>query len=198
MFRTRLLLTLASLTTIVLSSCSTVITLDYVPDRARGVMGEPVCGVAQFRDQRGMAPTMLGSVGIPGVSKIAEVPLTNVYLSVPVDEAVHNAFTHALDHRKMLSSGTRPKFQLAGEVLDLHCELFKNPYAVAQLRVNLIETATGRILHTQVSKAERQSVFYIQGTTDPMPIMREITSRALQDAVDQALDKPELREAMNR
>lgn len=174
-----------------LSACTpSTVSLDYLPNLASNVRGPGVFSVGEFADLRGMAPNHIGGIGLPGL-----VNLENVYLKVNVDQAVKNAMLHALAARQMLSSN-RPKYLLSGEVLDLHCEMLKNPYASVRLKVNLTDTSTGRVVHSREYTGERQSVFYVHGSGDPVPILRNLTSRALQDAVDKAIDDASMRRVM--
>jgi hypothetical protein len=63
----------------------------------------------------------------------------------------------------------------------------------AKLRVNVIEAGTGRIVHSNIYEGERQSGAYIPGSGTPVPMLGDLASGALQDAVDQALDDPSMR-----
>lgn len=177
---------------LLLAACTpSTVSLDYLPNKATSVRGPSTFTVGDFIDQRGMAPNHIGGIGLPHI-----VNLENVYLKVPVDQSVKNAMLHALSTRKMLASGS-PRFVLTGEVLDLHCELLKNPYAIARISVKLADAHSGRVLHQKEYTAERQSSFYVHGG-DPVPILRNLTSRALQDVVDHAIDDPAMRHAMRR
>lgn len=167
------------------------VSLDYLPNAAGNQRGPAVFSVGAFRDERGVPSNFLGGIGLPGV-----VNLENVYLKIPVEETVRNAFLHALDARRMLASSSS-KYSISGIVLDLHCEMLKNPYASAQIRVNVTDSR-GVVIHSKEYTAERQSVFYVHGSGDPVPVLRNLTSRALQDAVDQAIDDPAMRAAMHR
>jgi len=185
-----LLSTLALMSLAVLPGCTpSTVSLDYLPNVAGNQRGPAIFSVGAFRDERGVASNFLGGIGLPGV-----VNLENIYLKVPAEEAVRNAFLHALDARRMLTSSSA-KYLISGVVLDLHCEMLKNPYAQVTLRVEVADYR-GHIIHSKEYTAERQSVFYVHGSGDPVPVLRNLTSRALQDAVDHAIDDPEMRAAM--
>jgi tripartite-type tricarboxylate transporter receptor subunit TctC len=85
---------------------------------------------------------------------------------------------------------------LSGEVLDMRCELLKNPYAYVQLKVKMTAVHTGRVVFVKEFEGERQAASYIPGSGDPVPTLRNLTSRALQDAVDKLVDDPEMRRVM--
>ena len=187
----RILLSVLALAALaLLPNCtSSNVSLDYLPNAAGNQRGPAVFSVGVFVDERGVPSNYLGGIGVPHL-----VNLENVYSKVPVEESVRNGFLHALDARKMLASSSS-KYSISGTVLDLHCEMLTNPYAVANLRVN-VSDSHGHIIHSKEYTAERQSVFYMHGSGDPVPVLRNLTSRALQDAIDQAIDDPEMRAAM--
>lgn len=184
------LLTLACASLFLAACTPSTVSLDYQPNFAANVRGPSVFHAGEFVDQRGVAPTYIGGIGIRNV-----VNLENIYLKVPASDAVRNAVLHALDARHMLSKGA-PHYVLSGEIIDLHCELLKVPYAYAQLRVKMTDTHTGRIVFAKEFVGERQSAFFVPGSGDPVPILRQLTSRALQDAVDKAIDDPAMRRVM--
>jgi hypothetical protein len=93
----------------------------------------------------------------------------------------------------MLSAKSAARYMVTGEVLDLHCNLLVHPYGYAKLRVNIIEAGTGRIVHSGVYEGERQSRAYVPGSGTPVPMLGDLASGALQDAVDQALDDQGMR-----
>lgn len=178
------------------TSCRTTVSLDYHPNTSRNLAGPEVFVVGEFRDLRGMKPKAIGRVDIRQVSAIAAVPLERVELNVPVSEAVAHAFGHGLKARTMLATSSRPELKIAGEIRDLHCDFIESPYARAVLLVTVSDARSGRVLHSKEYKAERQSVFFVEGTADPLPILRDLTSRALEDTVDLALNDPEMREKL--
>ena len=158
-----LLSALAATVLIVLPGCThSSVSLDYWPNAATNQSGPAVFTVGTFNDERGVAPNYLGGIGLPNL-----VNLENVYLKIPAEETVRNAFLHALDARKMLAkSGS--KYHVSGTVTDLHCEMLKNPYASVILQVNVTDSG-GRLIHSKEYKGERQSVFYVHGAGDPVP-----------------------------
>ncbi len=181
------------------SSCQqTTVSLDRLPNPARVMKGPSVFAVGAFEDKRGMEPKLIGTIGVPGISCFVNAPMEKMTLNVPVSEAVQTAFLNGLDARKMDATGAKPRLVLAGEVLDLRCEFIKNPFAKVVLRVNLVDAGSGRVLHSKVHTAKRQSLFYVEYSGDPMPTMRDLTSRALQDAVDMGIDDPEMRSVMRQ
>ena len=182
---------LVPLAVVLLSGClTTEVSLDYVPNPGSERAGPPVFSAGVFQDDRGEDdPRLLGTVKTP-----IGTPFERVYLHIPADEAVHNAFLHGLDARGMLAPGPRARFTLEGEIKELECQLLVRPYASAKVKVDLVEVGTGRVLYRHTYSAEHQNPNYIPGTGDPVPGLRDLTSRVLQDIVDRAIDDPHVRE----
>lgn len=186
--RRALLSLLPVLATLPLLQCtSSQVTLDYEPHPGQMLPGPPVFGVGSFTNGRDEEPTLLGVVRTP-----VGTPIEYVHTTVPIELIVSNAFGHALGARGMLSDAA-PTFVITGEVMDLYCQQLVRPHGYAEIRVNVMNTSSGLIVFSKVFKGERQSAAYRPGSGSPVPLLRDLTSRALQDAVDKAIDDPELR-----
>lgn len=174
-----------------LSSCSnsSVVSLDYVPGRL--VRGTPDFVVGEFKDKRGQQAQTLGHVRLP-----VGPTVDTVQTRLPVRDIVRNAFAHALEARGMLAPDKGARFIIKGDIQDLRSQLLVHPYGYARIRVNVLDVATKAVVFTKVYDGERQSSAYRPGSGSPVPVLRELTSRALQDAVDRALDDPKMRESL--
>jgi len=179
--------TLSSLTLLSCTSTSEV-TLDYVPGPGQVKSGASEFTTQPFVDRRDVGLNELGTVR----TQIG-TPIEKINTRTPVASIVTNAFGYALQSRNMLSSRSAARFIVTGEVLDLHCTLLVRPYGYAKLRVNVIEAGSGRIVHSEVYEGERQSGAYVPGSGTPVPLLSDLASGALQDAVDHALDDPAMR-----
>jgi hypothetical protein len=174
-----------------LSSCSnsSIISLDYVPGQM--TRGTPDFSVGQFKDKRGVQVQTLGHVRLP-----VGPAVDTVQTRLPVSDVVRNAFAHALEARGMLALDERARFIIKGEIQDLRAQLLVHPYGYARVRVNVVDAVTKDVIFTKVYEGERQSSAYRPGSGSPVPVLRELTSRALQDAVDRALDDPNMRQSV--
>ena len=97
----------------------------------------------------------------------------------------------------MLTDTDKARFVITGDVLELHNQLLVHPYAFAKVRMNVVEIGSGRVLFSKVYTGERQSSAYRPGSGSPLPVLQELTSRALQDAVDRAVDDPAVRSQLS-
>ncbi|MEZ5387247.1 MAG: hypothetical protein R3F13_17190 [Prosthecobacter sp.] len=175
------------------SACSntSVVTLSYVPRAGRVVQGTPEFAVGAFRDLRRVPPQQLGTVRLPVGPKV-----DTIQTRVPVSNIVSNAFAYALEVRGMNAADKQAKYRVTGDVIDLRSQLLVHPYGYARLRVNIVDAASGQTVFTRIYEGERQSTAYRPGSGSPVPILQELTSRALQDAVDKALDDQLMRQRL--
>lgn len=187
---TRLFIFLTALSSLCLISCTSTseVSLDYVPSPGHVQPGSAEFSTQPFVDRRDLGPTELGTVR----TQIG-TPIETVLTKVPVSQVVTNAFGYGLEGRGMLTSKSAARYIVTGEVLDLHCKLLVHPYGYAKVRVNILEAASGRIIQSATYEGERQSSAYVPGSGSPVPLLRDLTSGALQDAVDRALDDPTMR-----
>ncbi len=172
-----------------LSRCvSSQVSLDYQPRPGHVMRGNAEFAVGTFANMRREGPFFLGTVRMP-----LGAPVENVMTRTPVEQIVANAFAHALDARGMLTQQSRSKYVVTGEVLDLYCQQIVHPYGYARIRVNIVSASSGQVIFSRIYTGERQSTAYRPGSGSPVPLLQELTSRALQDAVDAALDDREMR-----
>lgn len=186
------LLLLALGASVMLCNCGTTsVSLDYQPTLGQNIPGPRKIAAGRFADMRQEGAYHLGEVRTP-----IGTPLERITSRVPVDDVVRNAFSHGLRARGMLASPGAP-FVLTGEILELHGDQVVRPAGYARIRVNLVNAGSGQIVFSRIYAGERESSAYRPGSGSPVPIIRELISRALQDAVDRALDDRAMRERLN-
>lgn len=176
---------------LLLPNCSfntTLVSLDYQPKLGQSIPGPKVVSAGTFADYRQSGEFTLGSV-----RSAIGTPLDTLNTRVPVAQIVRNAFAHGLKARGMLATDIADGFILSGEVLILECSQMTSPSATARIRVNLVRASTGEITYSRVFQSVREGGTYAPGSGSPVPALTELTSRALQSVVDQALDDRELR-----
>ncbi len=177
-----------------LAACSTTsqVSLDYVPGPGHIKPGRPEFATRLFNDQRDLGPMDLGTVR----TQIG-TPLEYVQTRVPVNEVVTNAFGHGLQARGMLTRPRAARYVITGDIMDLYCQMLVRPYGYARIRITVLDAASGRIIHSHVYSGERGSGMYVPGSGSPVPLLRDLVSGALQEAVDRALDDGNLRRKLN-
>ena len=175
---------------LLIAACSSTsqVSLDYVPSVGQMRPGSSEFSTRPFLDRRDVEPQYLGTVR----TQIG-TPIEHVQTKIPVSDVVTNAFGYGLQARSMLASTSSARYIITGEVLDMHCKLLVRPYGYAKIRVTVLDAASGQIIHTQIYEGERQSAVYVPGSGSPVPVLRDLASGALQDAVDRALDDPDMR-----
>ncbi|TDU81238.1 hypothetical protein EI77_00541 [Prosthecobacter fusiformis] len=173
-----------------LASCSTTsqVSLDYTSGPGHVKPGTPEFSTRLFNDQRGLGPMDLGTVR----TQIG-TPVEYVQTRVPVSEVVTNAFGYGLQARGMLNRPRTARYIITGDIMDLYCQMLVRPYGYARIRVTVLDAASGQIIHSKVYTGERGSSVYVPGSGSPVPLLRDLVSGALQDAVDRSLDDPALR-----
>ena len=174
---------------LILAACgSTPVSLDYQPGLSQGPVGPRRVAAGRVADLRSEHPYYLGTVKTP-----IGTPIENIMANVPVAELVRNAFAHGLSARKMLVSHTSAPYMITGEILELRCDQVVRPAAYVKIRVNVVRSGGGQVLFSRVYNGERELGAYMPGSGSPVPVLRELMSRALQDVIDRALDDSALR-----
>jgi hypothetical protein len=171
---------------------NTIVSLDYAapPNVKRG---PAIVGAGRFADFRRIGFYNLGTVRSP-----IGTPMETVTTRVPVENIVRNAFSRGLAARGMLSPLNSAPYLVTGEIVDLQVEQYVHPTATAQLRVSLAHADDGRIVFSQIFESVLHGDAYMPGSGSPVPELRELMSRALQNVVDGALDSPGLRHKLTR
>lgn len=169
---------------LILANCgSTPVSLDYQPSLSQPIPGSTKVSTGRFANMRREASNYIGVVRSP-----IGTPVETLTTNVPIEEVVRNAFAHGLSVRGMFAATGASPYVINGEILDLHCDQVVKPAAYASIRVNIVREATGQIIFSRVYESEREGSAFVPGSGSPVPRLRELTSRALQDVVDKALN----------
>ena len=96
----------------------------------------------------------------------------------------------------MLASNGAASFIITGDILELYCQQLVHPYAFCKIRVSVVRAGSGQVVFSRTYQADREASAYIPLSGSPVPQLRELTSRALQDVVDHALDDSALRASL--
>jgi hypothetical protein len=181
----RALLSLSAIA--LLGSCiHSQVSLDYQPRPAGSRSGGPLCAIGDVQDLRGMKPNVLGGVD-PSRFGLGEL----ITVKGAATDSVRGSFEHGLASRGMLAQERSPKVMLDVQIDEFLCRLTGKPYASAKVQVTA-RSAGGKVLYRAAYSASRQDSGYEREFGDAAFDLRNLASRALQDAVDQALDDERL------
>lgn len=189
-------LTLVVLAVLILGGCSTnTVQLTY---DTSAVASQPAVATNSVRilsvsDVRKHAPHWLGAIR-GGFGN----PLKTLNTAVPVKDVVENAFTTALKARGLLTS-TAGDYGMQVVVNQFDCNQFVRREAHVRLHVSMVEIASGQQIYAKdirVDKVTGSLITFDAGIFAAVEDLRRVANQALQEAVDQALDDPQLNEIL--
>jgi uncharacterized lipoprotein YajG len=127
-------------------------------------------------------------------------PLKTVYSDQPVPQTVAAAFTAALQARGLAASGPAP-FRLQVVVHQLYADKYHRAEAHADFGLTLSDARTGRPLYSDEAKADALTgsiVTFDTGVFASSDDLRALVQQVMNQAIDQALDKPAFAAALRR
>ncbi len=125
-------------------------------------------------------------------------PMKTLNTIVPVRDVVENAFTAALKIRGLLTS-TGGDFGMQVVISQFDCNQYARREAHVRLHVSLVEFASGQQIYAKdirVDSVTGNLVTFDRGIFAAVEDLRKVANEALQEAVDQALDDPQLYEIL--
>jgi hypothetical protein len=187
---------LATLAALFLSGCSTdTVQLTYDTSAAASQPAATVSSVEilSVSDRRKHDPYWLGAIR-GGFGN----PLKTLTTDVPVSNVVKNAFTDALKARGLLAS-TSGVYGMQVVINRFDCNQVARREAHVRLNVSMVELASGRQIYAnevQVDRVTGSVITFDAGIFATVEDLRKLANQALQGAVDQALDDPQLNEIL--
>lgn len=178
---------------LLLVNCGTTpVSLDYQPSLSQPIPGTAKISTGRFTNMRREGSSYIGVVRSP-----IGTPVETLTTNVPIEDVVRNAFAHGLSVRGMFASTGTSQYVIMGEILDLHCDQVVRPAAYVSIKVNVVQQSTGQVIFSNVYSGQREGTAFVPGSGSPVPRLRELTSRALQDAVDKALNDRAMRNRLS-
>lgn len=172
------------------AACTTTpVTLGYqAPPTVRSASKADV-ELATVTDHRKNGPNWLGAIrgGFGNPLKTLETP-------IPVKDVVGNAFTDGLKARSMKATGSG-RFGLQVDVNQFDCNQYVRREAHAKFQVTVLDRGTGKPIYTKnvvVDHVESNPNPFDAGILASTEDLQHVADLALREAVDQALDDPEL------
>ena len=180
---------------LVLAGCGTkVLPLAYTSP------ANPASGSAQVRvgasvdQRRDNDPTWYGAIR-GGYGN----PLTVLRSDVPVSQAVAKAFGDALAARGMLARGDGTRYEVRLSVTRFEASRYVRLEAHADIRAQVVETASGRVAYEGQGQANKVSgsILALDSGIFALPVeLSNLMAAALTEAVDKVVDDPGFRRAV--
>jgi hypothetical protein len=182
--------------TLVLAAClglaacgTTTAPLQYQPPEARGlVRGAPVFAAVTATDTRGEKdPNWIGAI-----RNGFGMPLKELRTDAPVSDVVANVFTQGLAARGMLAQGSGA-YALAVTVTTFECDQVERREAKVALALVVTDRRSGQVVYRDEAAADvvnGSALALDAGVFGSVEALRQVAMTALNQAVNQALDKP--------
>ena len=169
--------------------CSTHIeSVKYQPTdlASNSVSGEASAVVGSFADDRGTNANWLGAIR-GGYGN----PLKKLYTDRPVSEVVEQAFTDALQARKLLGDTQNAKVEITGEVIKFDCSYYFNREAHAHLLVKVLSLPSHTLIYSRAYQTDNKEGGWGAGIFGNTDELTQFAQRTLNETVDKVLEDPE-------
>ena len=125
-------------------------------------------------------------------------PLKTLNTPVPVKDVVENAFTTALKARGLLAS-TGGDYGMEVVINQFDSNQLVRREAHVRLHVSMVEFASGQQIYVadvRINKVSGSLITFDASVFADVEDLRKVANQALQEAIDQALDDPQLTETL--
>jgi uncharacterized lipoprotein YajG len=175
-----------------LSSCQTYQVPITYADPATVIPGPKLVDLGRFVDARDeVSGTALGSI-----KNEVGIPIKTLTTRKPVAELVHNAVGFGLKARGMLVGSGQGRYVLSGTITEFYAHQLASQTAGCTIRFQVFRKGKPRPVFERTYRSQRKwrtaKVSYF-GNVDELA---DVSSAAMQDVIDQALDDPELRRVL--
>jgi len=180
-------------TAIGLGACSYNVPLTYEPPALLKAQGLPVIGDVSIKDARGETdPNWLGTIRSGFGS-----PLKELETERPVKDEFAQAMQDALGDRGLLAASGDGKLNLVVTIKELECNQYMRRDAHADIGLILLNKDTNKIIYSDNVKINTLSSFVFSvGVFGSVDEMRRLMLTTMDEAIDQAIDKPAFRSAL--
>ncbi len=173
---------------LLLVGCSESGPLAYAPPAQAGAaIGRPEVAIGQVIDRRDDQGNEIGVIR-GGFGN----PLKTVNSNQPVPKTVADAFAAALQARGLAAAGAA-SYRLDVVVRQLYADKYHRAEAHADFLVTLIDARNGRKVYSDEAKADALTgsiVTFDTGIFASGDDLRRLVQQVMNQAIDQALDKP--------
>ncbi len=180
---------------LLVAGCSNQVPLVYVPTSQITTQPIPIIGSVTAVDMRGEDdPTWIGAVR-GGFGN----PLKSLHTPHPLNEMVAQAFREALANRGLLAQARAGEIDLVVTITEFNSTKYIRQEANVGLTVELRDHVTGRQVYRDVVKSalvEGSVLALDNGIFGSVDDLQSIMQKAMNQAVDMALNKPAFSEAL--
>lgn len=148
--------------------------------------GEVSAVVGLFEDDRGTNANWLGAIR-GGYGN----PLKKLYTEKPVSEVVEQAFTDALQTRKLLGDKQNAKVEITGDVVKFDCSYYFNREAHAHLLVKVLSLPSHSLVFSRAYLTDNKEGGWGAGIFGNTDELAQFAERTLNETVDKVLADPE-------
>ena len=179
---------LASLVLLALAACSSPGTLTYAPQTAVEP-GPAVVAAVTVQDRRDEKPNRVATIrgGFGNPLKVLDT-------TEPVGTLVQQAFTRALEQRRMLAPNGPFRFQVTLETL--YGDQFLGRKAELKMSLSVLDRAGRAIYSDSVSESSYVGTFFDNGIFAGIEDLRASVEKLMSLGIDHMLDKAALRRAL--
>ena len=146
------------------------------------VSGGASAVVGSFADDRGTNANWLGAIR-GGYGN----PLKKLYTDRPVSEVVEQAFTDALQARKLLGDKQNAKVEITGEVIKFDCSYYFNREAHAHLLVKVLSLPSHTLIYSRAYQTDNKEGGWGAGIFGNTDELTQFAQRTLNETVDKVL-----------
>jgi hypothetical protein len=185
---------------VVLAGCSTTyVPLNYgaapvaPPALASDSPAKALVSVVDFADARNIS---YGADWLGAIRGGYGNELKRLRAQKPISQVVADAFADGLRARGVYADPGQGKVTLGGTVTKLDCSEYFNLEAHAHLKVTVADTATKATIFEGAYDADQTEGGFGAGIFASVETLRLLAEKTLRESVDEALDDPKLREAI--
>ena len=176
---------------VILSSCQTYqVPITYAAPETV-IPGPAQVDLGRFTDARDGTGITLGSI-----KNEVGVPIKKLTTRKPVAEIVHNAVGYGLKVRGMLVDKGKGRYIIGGTISEFYAHQFASQESGCTIHFQVFRRGASKPIFAKTYRAQRNrrtpKVSYF-GNVDEVA---DVSSAALQDVIDQALDDPALRRVL--
>jgi hypothetical protein len=118
-------------------------------------------------------------------------PLKRLYTDKPVSDVVEQAFSDALQTRKLLGDMQNATVEIAGDVIKFDCSYYFNREAHAHLLMKVLSLPSHNLVFSRAYRTDNEEGGWGAGIFGNTDELAQFAQRTLNETVDKVLADPE-------